>query len=242
MSDALNEVYEGIDREYSAESASTRRRFVGAAGAAIGGMGLLALPTEAFAKNDAPTILAIAATAEVLATIVNTVGPEKVTLDDTTRKNVQAAARQELIHYRVLKSLGAKELTRKIWVPDAVFASKEGLLSTLVAGDQIFINAYMIGTTAFAKAKMSTEARYTAEFMGVEAVHRALALQSLGKLGNDRAFMRYSFTKIEDAAAQLQKAGFGFGKQGSKDGKFYEFDSVSKRTPDPSGVNTRKPK
>ena len=242
MSDALNEVYEGIDREYSAESASTRRRFVGAAGAAIGGMGLLALPTEAFAKNDAPTILAIAATAEVLATIVNTVGPEEVDLDNTTKRNVQAAARQELIHYDVLKSLGAKELTKKIWVPDEVFASKKNLLNTLVAGDQIFINAYMIGTTAFADAKMSTEARYTAEFMGVEAVHRALALQSLGKLGNDRAFMKYSFTKIENAAAQLEKAGFGFGKQGSKDGKFYAFDSVRKRTPDPSGVNTRKPR
>jgi hypothetical protein len=76
-----------------------------------------------------------------------------------------------------------------IWVPDSVFASPEGLLNTLVAGDQIFINAYLIGTTAFAKAKDKKAARFTGEFMGAEAVHRALALQSLGQLGNDRAFM-----------------------------------------------------
>ena len=78
--------------------------------------------------------------------------------------------------------------------------------------------------------------------MGAEAVHRALALPSLGQLGNDRAFMLYEFKKIETAVSLLENAGFGFGKQGAGPGAFYNFDEVSARTPDPAGVNTRTPR
>jgi len=75
--------------------------------------------------------------------------------------------------------------------------------------------------------------------MGVEAVHRALARQSLGKLGNDHTFMVYSFDDINEAVAQLQAAGFGFGSRGSKPGRFYDFAEVSQRTPDPAAVDAR---
>jgi hypothetical protein len=40
--------------------------------------------------------------------------------------------------------------------------------------------------------------------MGVEAVHRALARQSLGKLGNDRIFMKYD--QVEKAPDAPNKA------------------------------------
>jgi hypothetical protein len=104
----------------------------------------------------------------------------------------------------------------------------------------------------FGDAGDGTTARYTAEFMGVEAVHRALARQSLGKLGNDRAFMKYDdaeqapgspnkgtvgFTDITVAAQQLQAAGFGFGEEGASPGKFYDFDQVKNRTPQPGAGN-----
>jgi hypothetical protein len=98
-------------------------------------------------------------------------------------------------------------------------------------------------------------ARYAAEFMGAEAVHRALALQALGRLGNDRVFMRFGqreavsglpstdqpgFYRITQAVEQLEAAGFGFGKQGAMPGQFYDYDEVSKRTPtvEETGVNT----
>ncbi len=245
MSEAVNLAFQAIDEDHADESAATRRKFVAGAGVALGGMGLLGLSAgaeDAMAKNDAKTILNIAATAEVLATIVNTVGAERVSLDAVTKLNVQAAAREELIHYKTLRKLGARPATKRIWVPNAVFANKAGLLNTLVAGDQIFINAYLIGTTAFAKARSTKFARFTGEFMGAEAVHRALALQSLGKLGNDRVFMKYEFKRIETAVKLLQKAGFGFGKPGAGPGAFYDFNSVAARTPDPAGVNTRRPR
>ena len=249
MSDALTIAYDAIDEEHSDESAITRRRAVAAGAASLGSLGVLGLVgddawAQSARRNRPQTILNVAATAEVLATIVNTVGPERLgnRLDSVTRQNVQAAAREELIHYNVLVASGGKAITKRIWVPDAVFASKTGLLTTLEAGDQIFINAYLIGTTVFANAGKSKLARFTGEFMGAEAVHRALARQSLGKLGNDRAFMKYSFRNITTAVSKLQAAGFGFGKQGATPGAFYDFDQVRRRTPNPAGVNTRTPR
>jgi hypothetical protein len=269
MSEALNYVNQVIDEENRDKSAHTRRQMVAGAGAVIGGMGLMGIASgDAFAQgskspNTPENILTVAATAEVLATIVNTVGYERVNLDPQTKRNIAAAAIEEKIHYQVLTSeaVGGKAATKRIWVPNEVFSSTENFLTTLVVGDQIFINAYLIGVTAFARAGKLTGsrfARFAAEFMGAEAVHRALALQSLGKLGNDRVFMRFGgkeeaqglpttgsggFYDIRQAVGQLEAAGFGFGKEGSKAGAFYEYDEVSKRTPDPGfpAVNTRAP-
>ena len=141
-------------------------------------------------------------------------------------------------------------------MPDAVFQGRRNLLSTLIVGDQIFMNAYMIATTVFGNSGNGDLARIASEFMGAEAVHRALARQSLGQLGNDRVYMKYDqveeargpgqgmpgFTDITVAVQQLQAAGFGFGVKGAKPGSFYEFDEVSQRTPDPREVNTRAPR
>lgn len=269
MSEFLNAVVQSVDESNRDKTTATRRQLVAGATAALGTIGALSWAQEAEAalpkvKSTAPntpqTIVNVAATAEVLATIVNTIGAERVPLDRVTLANIQAAATEEKIHYETLVSdaVGAVAVTKRIWVPDEVFASAENLLKTLVVGDQIFINAYLLGLTVFARGgglKGSRFARYLAEFMGAEAVHRALALQSLGLLGNDRVFMKFAqreevpgfatsgvpgFYQITDAVAQLESAGFGFGKQGSKAGQFYEFDEVSRRTPSvrESGVNT----
>jgi hypothetical protein len=270
LSDVINYVYETIDEENRDKSAATRRQLVGGAAAALGTMGLLGYADRAEAQDNTPgmtsspntveNIANIATTAEVLATIVNTVGFERTPgLDPTTRRNIGAAARHELIHYNTLTSaaVGGRALATRIWVPDAVFATREGLLTTLVVGDQVFINAYLLGLTVFARGgglRGSRFARFAAEFMGVEAVHRAAALQSLRGFGNDRAFMRFAqreetpglpttgqpgFYRITQAVEVLQSAGFGFGQQGATPGAFYEFGDVSRRTPDFPEVRTR---
>jgi hypothetical protein len=179
----------------------------------------------------------------VLATIVNTVGWERgLGGDAVTQRNIKTAAREELRHFRVIQSLGGKQASWRVWVPDAVFANRSNFLNTLQVGDQIFVNAYLIAVKAFANAGQGATATYAAEFMGVEAVHRALARQSLGLLGNDRVFMKYKFTNINHAAVILQEKGFGFGAEGSAPGAFYDFDEVRKRVPDVKGVNTYKPR
>ena len=196
MSDALDLVYRSIDEQHADLPAATRRRFVTGAAATIGSMGLLGTIAKtakaSTSHNSTETILTVAATAEVLATIVNTVGWERgLGGDAVTQRNIEAAAREELVHYNVLASVGGKPVTKKIWVPDAVFANRTDLLNTLQVGDQIFVNAYLIATKHFADAGSGSYAAITAEFMGVEAVHRALARQSLGQLGNDRVFMKF---------------------------------------------------
>jgi len=267
MSEVNNHLFETIDRQSTGESAHTRRRLVATTAAALGSMGLLGYATsDAFAavptadENSVETIAAVAATAEVLATIVNTVGPEKLgnKLDTVTRRNIRAAAQQEKNHYELLTSsaVGGKPVTTMIHVPDDVFASSENLLTTLVVGDQVFINAYLLATTVFARQGTlsgSKFARYTAEIMATEAVHRALALQSLGKLGNDRVYAKFGqreqvtglpttgtggFYKIMDAVGILESAGFGFGKAGSKPGTIYDYAAVAARTPTDPDVNT----
>ena len=141
------------------------------------------------------------------------------------------------------------------WIPDAVFASPAALLSTLEVGDQIFINAYLIATTVFGNRGNGQLARIASEFMGVEMVHRALARQSLNKLGNDRVFAKYSqpeeaadapnpggpgFRRVSVAVTQLQAAGIGIGAQGATPGRFYNYDPVSEAAPNVrvTGVNT----
>ena len=278
MSQGLDLVYRSIDEEHKDKPAATRRQLVAGAAATLGGLGLLGVPGVASAghlgadqeldvipKQNLQLIANVATTAEVLATIVNTVGAVgasavggvgvgPVALPEDGTLKISASASQELGHYEVLRSLGGKPATKRIWVPDAVFASADAFLGTLEVGDQIFINAYLIATTEYARAGAINVARAAAEFMGVEAVHRAFARDLRGLLGNDRMFMKFDqaesapgapnlgqkgFERIEGAVAQLQAAGFGFGKEGAKPGKFYDFDTVRRITPDPADVNTR---
>ena len=268
MTDVDNHLFDTIDRQNRESSAHTRRSMVTGTAAALGSIGLLGFASSGSAlaavktadENSVETIAAVAATAEVLATIVNTVGPEKLAgrLDAVTLRNIRAAAQQERNHYELLTSdaVGGKPVTKMIHVPDEVFASPENLLTTLVVGDQVFINAYLLATTVFARQGTlsgSKFARYSAEIMATEAVHRALALQSLGRLGNDRVYAKFTqreplpglptsgtggFFKIMEAVKVLEAAGFGFGKAGSKPGTMYSYDEVSARTPTDPAVNT----
>ena len=138
MSDALDLVYRSVEEQHADKSTTTRRKFVAGAATTLGGLGLLAVPGSALAAGssrggeDPQTILNVAATAEVLATIVNTVGFERhLGGDPVTQRNIKAAAREELVHYQVLVASGGKPITKRIWVPDAVFASRTGLLNPL---------------------------------------------------------------------------------------------------------------
>ena len=270
MSEVTNHIFDTIDRQNAHESAHTRRTLIKTTAAGLGSMGLLGFAaSDAGAAvstdpaNSVETLLAVAATAEVLATIVNTVGAEVLgsKMDKTTLRNVRAAAQQEKNHYELLISsaVGGKAVTKTIYVPDAAVADVPSFLTTLVVGDQLFVNAYLLACTVFARQGTlsgSRFARYAAEIMAVESVHRALALQSLGKLGNDRAYAKFGqkeevqglpttgdigLYRAADHVTALEAAGFGFGKPGKVKGTKFEYDEVSKRTPTDPDVNTLTP-
>src|SRR5690348_14038182 len=98
MSEVFERVAQSVERDYADKSVATRRKFVGGTAAMLGSMGLLgALPSIAKAAdnkgNSTANILTVATSAEVLATIVNTVGFQKhLGGDAVTQRNIRAAA------------------------------------------------------------------------------------------------------------------------------------------------------
>ena len=101
MTEGLDVVQRAIENEPRA-SEKTRRQFVSRAAVALGGMGVVgALPASAWAGsagtmagNDTQTILNVAATAEVLATIVNTMDSVRRFPTTTSRSGTSARRRR----------------------------------------------------------------------------------------------------------------------------------------------------
>jgi hypothetical protein len=79
---------------------------------------------------------------------------------------IKAANASEYDHYTALKQLGAKPLTTKFWAPNAFF-EKDKVFATIEAAEDLFVNAYLVGATVFAKAGNADAARYAGEIGGV---------------------------------------------------------------------------
>src|SRR5581483_3051508 len=177
--------------------------------------------------SEIKKIIDTAATAEALAVTYLTAVIKKSSGTPVAKfaDVLKAANAEEYDHYKVLtSSLGAKPLTTKFWAPDAFFgAHLSGVFPTLELAETLFVNAYLIAITTFARAGKASFARYASEISGVEAQHLALARFAAGKLPNNLGFTEYSITSIDGIVAALEKAGVGFGKKGSAPGKFVTF-------------------
>lgn len=246
-----------------ARRGSSRRELLIAGGSGALGVALASAPAAAASgwrhrhRSHPQEVLNVAATIEVLTTIVTTTALQKGVVPGAGIDTVSAAAREELDHYNVLTGqFGARAATHRVWVPDSLFSSATNLFTALVVGEQICINLYLVATTVWAQAGSPFLARVGAELVGNEGVHRALARQALGLEPNDRAFMKYNqvdqadgpgagmtgFTDAQGAIAAFETdAGIGFGTMGTAPGAFYEFNVVRQHTPDPSFVNTLEP-
>jgi Ferritin-like domain len=179
--------------------------------------------------DSAKTVIDTAITAEALAVTYLTGLVENASATGVTKfvDVLKAANAAEYDHYKALKTLGAKPLTTKFWAPNDFF--KPGnVFPTIEVAETLFIDAYLIGTTTFAKAGKADLARYAGEILGVEAEHRALARFAQNKLPNNVGFESYHIKSMAGIVRALEKAGVGFGKKGSKPGKFYEFKAPPK--------------
>jgi hypothetical protein len=183
-------------------------------------------PVAAFAQSgggDTPEkVLNVAITAEALAVTYLTGLLQNNLVPKQFVQVIKAANASEYDHYKALEKLGAKPLTTKFWAPNAFF-EKDKVFATIEAAEDLFVNAYLVGATVFAKAGNADAARYAGEIGGVEAQHRALARFAQGKLPNNVGFEQYKLTTVDAHVKQLQSLGIGFGKKGSAPGKFYEF-------------------
>ncbi len=176
--------------------------------------------------SEIKTIIDTAATAEALAVTYLTAVVKSSTGTPVAKfKDVlKAANAEEYDHFKALTSLGAKPATTKFWAPNAFFGPHlSGVFPTLEVAETLFVNAYLIAITTFAKAGKSNLVRYASEIAGVEAQHLALARFAAGKLPNNLGFTDYSITSIGGIVAALEKVGVGFGKKGSAPGKFVTF-------------------
>ena len=217
----------------------TRRNLVARAAAGAAGIGALSafgsVPAALASGGSVDAIVTDAVTAEALAVTFLTGVIENAKAIGIDRKLVpvlKAANAAEYDHYRTLRTLGAKPLTKRFWAPDAFFKNSQSVFETIEYAETQFVNAYLIAITAFAKRGKSSLARYAGEILGTEAEHRALARFALGKLPNNLGFETYRIQTIGGIVRALEDAGIGFGKKGKKPGRFYTF-----RTP-PHGALT----
>lgn len=207
----------------------TRRSLV--ARAAAGAAGLTALgaigqvPTALGSSSTIDDIVTAAVTAEALAVTYLTglvLNARAIGIPASLVPVLKAANAAEYDHYKTLRSLGAKPLTTKFWAPNSFF-QKDHVFPTIEYAETQFVNAYLIGVTAFAQAGKDSLARYAGEILGVEAEHRALARFAQGKLPNNLGFEEYKLHTIGGIVEALEDAGIGFGKKGKRPGRFYEF-------------------
>jgi len=209
------------------------RAAVGAAG--IGALGALGpIPSALAAGSTIDQIVTDAVTAEALAVTFLTgviVNAKAIGIDSSLVPVLKAANAAELDHYKTLRGLGAKPLTKKFWAPDSFFKDSQSVFATIEYAETQFVNAYLIAITAFARAGKASLARYAGEILGTEAEHRALARFAQGKLPNNVGFERYDIHTIGGIVAALEKAGIGFGTKGKGHGRFYSF-----RTPPHSAL------
>jgi hypothetical protein len=226
----------GVSRE--TRGGLLKKAAVAAVGVGAFGQASAALASAGRSSGDSiATVTTTAVTAEALAVSVLTSAVKaapgtKVAPFATVLK---AANQAEFDHYTVLSSLGAKPLTTRFWVPNAALGpGNVNLFKTLEVAETLFINAYLIGISVFAKAKQDKLARYAGEILGVEAEHRALARYAKNVVAgqtaltktnvpNNKGFETYSLKSMAAIVGELEKAGFGFGKQGASPGQFVDF-------------------
>jgi hypothetical protein len=233
----LDNVLEDVGTSRQTRGALLKKAAVAAAGAAVLGPAGSAL--AAISRSGADTVATVTTTAVTAEALAVTVLTAAVKAAPGTKVApfvpvLKAANQTEFDHYTALRSLGAKPLTTDFWVPNAALGpGNVNLFKTIEVAETLVINAYLTGITVFARAKQDKLARYAGEILGTEAEHRALAryAQSVveGKkldrhtVPNNKGFETYTVKSMSAVVAELEKAGFGFGKQTSAPGQMLSF-------------------
>jgi hypothetical protein len=233
----LDNVLEDVGTSRSTRGALLKKAAVATVG--VGVLGPAGSALAAISRSSADTVATVtttAVTAEALAVTVLTAAVKAAPGSKVAPfiPVLKAANQTEYDHYASLASLGAKPLTTQFWVPNAALGpGNVNLFKTIEVAETLFINAYLTGITVFAKAKQDKLARYAGEILGTEAEHRVLAryAQSVveGKklsratVPNNKGFETYTVKSMAAVVAELEKAGFGFGKQSSAPGQMLSF-------------------
>jgi len=160
---------------------------------------------------------------------------------------LRAAVTTEFTHVQALKAIGARPLTNRFWIPDAVFDGGVGLFTSLAVVEAIEVSLYLAGVTAFSIRSNAFGARLCAEALGTEAEHRVLARFAASVLGaptsppNNVGFEPFPYKNSTQVMKVLMSLGIGYGQPSSATGAFYEYpgdpvangDGVPVESPNP---------
>lgn len=226
-----------LDHGRTATEGMTRRRMLGTAGAmaTAGGMATLT-GTDAAAhpvsgRRSLRSFLNFTVTQEQFGVTVVTAAIRKApgTPSEQFVPVLRAVVTTEFTHVQALKAIGAKPLTSKFWIPNAVFDGGVGLFTSLAAVEAIEVSLYLVGVTAFTAGRNAFGARLCAEALGTEAEHRVLARFAASQLGaptappNNVGFEPFPYKTTTQVIKALTALGIGYGRQGSAPGAFYEY-------------------
>ncbi len=202
----------------------SRRGMLARAGGVMAGGALLAAPiagglarpsTAAAAGSCSETvgdIINIAAIAEALAVTTYYTGIQSRRVlgaisDGGQRRYLRGALSAEKMHLDTLMGAGASDPQHTFHYEPGTFASVEAFGETLLALERAFISAY--GAAVHRLAEINTvqsidTAQLAARILGVEAEHRTLARDLLGKqLTNNVCLEPALFTCVSEAATAL---------------------------------------
>jgi hypothetical protein len=209
---------------------------VGAVGVAAGVAAASAMPASAAAEtrqHSTHDVGVFMSTTEALTLTVVTELLRRASLHPEVPSEVSqifdAIYAAELDHWNFI-SEHFEPATKKFWIPDGFYGGAGDALDLTAvgkgvsAGETLFINTYLVGVTTFAEAGQPKFARYCAEVAGNESEHRLLGQTLAGASPpNNVAFEEYLYDNIDDIGAAAESAGFGFGREGTAPGRFYDF-------------------
>jgi hypothetical protein len=245
-----------LDRvlEEGGSDGDTRRRLLtrAAAGVATGGaLSLVGGVGVAEARAESlKTIASTIATAEAFGTTFLTEAIRRApgTPSAQFAPILRAAVTAEFDHIAGLAKVGGKPLTKRFWIPEALFAGGgAGLFKSIEIVENIEISSYLAAVTTAAKGQHTKSARILAAAMGVESEHRALARQAQVVLGaangpaDNRPFEAFPIRTAASARAAIAKQGIGLGKKTSVPGRFYTFPGDPVKSGIGLRTSTRKP-
>ena len=147
----------------------------------------------------------------------------------------------EFTHVEALEAIGAKPLTSRFWIPDAVFDGGVGLFTSFAVVEAIEISLYLVGVSIFSVVSDAFGARLCAEALGTEAEHRVLSRFAASQLGaptappNNVGFEPFPYKTTNQVVQALTGLGIGYGTPGAAPGAFYDYpgDPVANGVGDP---------
>ena len=227
-----------LDDRHTAMAGTTRRQMFGRAGAlaAAGGMATLSGTSTAAAddrggRDSLRGFLDFTVTQEQFGVTAVTAAIRKAPGTPSAQflPVLRAAVTTEFTHVEALEAIGAKPLTSKFWIPNAVFDGGVGLFTSLAVVEAIEVSLYLVGVTAFTDRSNAFGARLCAEALGTEAEHRVLARFAASQLGasttppNNVGFEPFPYKSTDEVMKALTALGIGYGVQGSAPGAFYDY-------------------